>query len=128
MRLIFPPTDSNAYWLGESLSTERRTVCASNPSGPRKLKSTVLDEVTVALVTMRNCRRYDWILARRALHSANGWLMCKVFCKSIGLRVYLHSNRAIGMPASLPRKKLSSDARTCPFHLHFCITPARSRP
>src|SRR6266568_811378 len=82
--LIFPPTDSNAYCpLGESLSTDKRTVRASNPRGPRKLKSTVLDEVTVALVTIRNCRRYDWMLARRALHSAKDWLMCRVFCKSI---------------------------------------------
>src|SRR5438552_17355574 len=88
IRAILPPTDSNAYWSRESLSTDSRTVCASKPSGPRKLKSTVLDEVTVALVTIRNCRRYDWILARRALHSATGWLMCNVFCKSIGLRVY----------------------------------------
>src|SRR6266576_617278 len=85
--VIFPPTDSNAYSSGESPSTESRTVCASKPSGPRKLKSTVLDEVTVARVTIKNCLRYDWILARRALHSATGWLMCKVFCKSIKISV-----------------------------------------
>src|SRR5438874_13815417 len=84
---IFPPTDSNAYWSDESLSTDRRTVWASKPNGPRKLKSTVLDEVTVARVTIRNCRRYDWILARRALHSATGWLMCNVFCISIKVNV-----------------------------------------
>src|SRR5438067_9866310 len=82
---IFPPTDSNAYWFDESLSTDNRTVCASKPNGPRKLKSTVLDDVTVARVTIKNRRRYDWMLARRALHSVNGWLMCKVFSKSIGL-------------------------------------------
>src|SRR4029453_4288675 len=82
MRLISPPTDSKAYCSGESPSTDSRTVCASKPSGPRKLKSTVLDEVTVALVAIRNCRRYDWMLARRALHSATGCLMGSVFFKS----------------------------------------------
>src|SRR5438067_8716421 len=88
IRAMLPPADSNAYCLGESLSTDKRTVCASNPNGPRKLKSTVLDDVTVARVTIRNCRRYDWMLARRALHSGNGWLMCKVFCKSIIVMVF----------------------------------------
>src|SRR5438552_17696149 len=85
---MLPPADSNAYWSGESLSTDKRTVWASNPNGPRKLKSTVLDDVTVACVTIRNCRRYDWMLARRALHSGNCWLRCKVFCKSIILIVF----------------------------------------
>src|SRR5213592_1557325 len=88
IRAMLPPADSNAYCPGESRSTDKRTVCASNPNGPRKLKSTVLDDVTVARVTIRNCRRYDWMLARRALHSANGWLICKVFCKSIGIKVF----------------------------------------
>src|SRR5439155_15893750 len=85
---MLPPTDSKATSSGDPLSTARSTVRAWKLNGPRKLKSTVFDEVTVALVTIRNCRRYDWILARRALHSAAGWLICKVFCKSIGVRVY----------------------------------------
>ena len=44
-------------WFGDSPSTDNKTVRASKPSGPRKLKSTVLDDVTVAFVTITNCRR-----------------------------------------------------------------------
>ena len=35
----------------------QKTVCAWKPNGPRKLKSSVFEEVTVALVTMTNWRR-----------------------------------------------------------------------
>src|SRR6266581_5387305 len=105
IRAMLPPADSNAYWPGESLSTDKRTVWASKPNGPRKLKSTVLDDVTVARVTIRNCLRYDWMLARRALHSGNGWLICKVFCKSIRIRfseTNLSNSDAIACPEGKP--------------------------
>src|SRR5436309_5786105 len=80
---MLPPTESRACWSDDSPSTARRTGCALKPSGPRKLKSTVFEEVTVALVTIKNCRRYEWMLAKRALHSASDWLMCRVFCNSM---------------------------------------------
>src|SRR5262249_17698608 len=100
---MFPPADSNAYWFGESLSTDNSTVCASKLNGPRKLKSTVLDDVTVARVTIRNCRRYDWMLARRALHSSNGWLMCKVFSRSIGFQWFSEKLLSNSNASSFPK-------------------------
>ena len=53
------------------------------------------------------------MLPKRALHSANGWLMCRVFCKSIMIRfspvflsnsdasLLLEAQQAIQMPNSV---------------------------
>jgi hypothetical protein len=41
------------------------------------------------------------MLARRALHSGNGWLICKVFCKSIRinfLETYISNSDATPWP------------------------------
>src|SRR5213080_2193705 len=63
------------------------------------------------------------MLARRALHSGNGWLMCRFFCKSIGIRF---SDKPLSSSDAIPFAQAKS-SQPCPDRVRFLYNPVSAQ-